>query len=32
MAVAGQGCDQSVRVLPQNSDVFVELAANLKKC
>ena len=32
MAVAGQGCDQSVRVLPQNSDVFVELAAKLKKC
>jgi hypothetical protein len=32
MAVAGQGCDQSVRVLPTNSDVFVELAANLKKC
>jgi hypothetical protein len=32
MAVAGQGCDQSVRVLPQNSDVFIELAANLKKC
>jgi hypothetical protein len=32
MAVAGQGCDQSVRVLPQNSDVFRELAANLKKC
>jgi hypothetical protein len=32
MAVAGQGCDQSVKVLPQNSDMFVELAANLKKC
>jgi len=32
MAVAGQGCDQSVRVMPQNSDVFIELAANLKKC
>lgn len=32
MAVAGQGCAQSVRVLPQNSDVFIELAANLKKC
>jgi hypothetical protein len=32
MAVAGQGCDQSVKVLPQNSDVFIELAANLKKC
>jgi hypothetical protein len=32
MAVAGQGCDQSVRVMPQNSDVFRELAATLKKC
>jgi hypothetical protein len=32
MAVAGQGCAQSVRVMPQNSDVFIELAANLKKC
>jgi hypothetical protein len=32
MAVAGQGCDQSVKVLPRNSDVFRELAATLKKC
>jgi hypothetical protein len=32
MAVAGKGCDQSVRVMPQNSDVFRELAATLKKC
>jgi hypothetical protein len=32
MAVAGQGCDQSVKVLPQKSDVFRELAATLKKC
>ncbi|MBY0559065.1 hypothetical protein [Hyphomicrobium sp.] len=32
MAVAGQGCDQSVKVLPRNPDVFQELAATLKKC
>ena len=32
MAVAGQGCDQSVRVMPQKSEVFRELAATLKKC
>ncbi|MEQ1672878.1 MAG: hypothetical protein ABL893_18660 [Hyphomicrobium sp.] len=32
MAVAGQGCDQSVKVMPQKSDVFRELAATLKKC
>ena len=32
MAVAGEGCDQSVKVLPQKSDVFRELAATLKKC
>ncbi|HVJ76475.1 MAG TPA: hypothetical protein VM620_01480 [Hyphomicrobium sp.] len=32
MAVAGQGCAQSVKVMPQNSDVFRELAADLKKC
>jgi hypothetical protein len=32
MAVAGQGCAQSVKVMPQNSDVFRELAATLKKC
>lgn len=32
MAVAGQGCDQSVKVLPRNPDVFRELAATLKKC
>ncbi len=32
MAVAGQGCDQSVKVMPQNSEVFRELAAQLKKC
>lgn len=32
MAVAGEGCDQSVRVLPKRADVFRELAATLKKC
>ncbi|MGL4397478.1 MAG: hypothetical protein ACRCS9_13135 [Hyphomicrobium sp.] len=32
MAVAGQGCDQSVKVLPQKSEMFRELAATLKKC
>ncbi|MBR2537390.1 MAG: hypothetical protein IKE66_15070 [Hyphomicrobium sp.] len=32
MAVAGQGCDQSVIVMPQRSEVFRELAAKLKKC
>lgn len=32
MAVAGQGCDQSVKVMPQKSEVFRELAATLKKC
>ena len=32
MLVAGQGCDQQVKVLPQKSDVFRELAATLKKC
>lgn len=32
MAVANQGCDQSVKVMPQKSDMFRELAANLKKC
>jgi hypothetical protein len=32
MAVAGQGCDQSVKVLSQKSDMFRELAATLKKC
>jgi hypothetical protein len=32
MAVAGQGCNQSVKVMPQKSDVFRELAATLKKC
>jgi hypothetical protein len=32
MAVAGAGCDQSVKVLPQNSGMFRELAATLKKC
>ncbi len=32
MAVAGQGCDQSVTVMPQKSEVFRELAATLKKC
>lgn len=32
MAVAGQGCDQSVKVLPVRSEVFRELAATLKKC
>ena len=32
MAVAGQGCEQSVKVLPQDASVFRELAASLKKC
>ena len=32
MAVKGEGCDQSVRVLPQKSEMFKELAATLKKC
>lgn len=32
MAVAGEGCDQSVRVLPEKSEMFRELAATLKKC
>lgn len=32
MAVAGEGCDQSVRVLPAKSEMFRELAATLKKC
>lgn len=32
MAVAGQGCDQSVIVMPQNAELFRELAATLKKC
>ena len=32
MAVAGEGCAQSVSVKPQRSDMFRELAANLKKC
>jgi hypothetical protein len=32
MAVAGEGCDQSVKVMPQKSDMFRELAATLKKC
>ena len=32
MAVAGEGCDQSVHVFPQNAGVFRELAATLKKC
>ncbi|HET6390104.1 hypothetical protein [Hyphomicrobium sp.] len=32
MAVAGQGCVQSVKVLPQDASLFRELAANLKKC
>ena len=32
MAVAGQGCDQSVKVMPQKSEMFRELAATLKKC
>ena len=32
MAVAGQGCDQSVKVLPDKSEVFRELAATLSKC
>lgn len=32
MQVAGQGCNQQVKVMPQKSDVFSELAATLKKC
>jgi hypothetical protein len=32
MEVAGQGCDQLVRVMPQKSEMFRELAATLKKC
>lgn len=32
MAVAGEGCDQSVRVLPEKSEMFRELEATLKKC
>ena len=32
MAVAGQGCDQSVKVMPHNAELFRELAAILKKC
>lgn len=32
MAVAGQGCDQSVTVQPFKSELFQELAATLKKC
>lgn len=32
MLVAGQGCDQMVKVMPQKSDMFRELAATLKKC
>lgn len=32
MAVAGAGCDQSVTVQSQKSDIFRELAAKLKKC
>jgi hypothetical protein len=32
MAVAGEGCDQSVKVMPQKSEMFRELAATLKKC
>ena len=32
MAVSGQGCDQSVKLMPQKSEVFRELSATLKKC
>ena len=32
MAVSGSGCDQSVKVMPDSSEVFRELAATLKKC
>jgi hypothetical protein len=32
MAVAGSGCDQSVKVMPVSTQVFRELAATLKKC
>ena len=32
MAVAGEGCNQMVKVMPQKSQVFRELAATLKKC
>jgi hypothetical protein len=32
VVVSGQGCDQSIKVMPQKSSVFRELAATLKKC
>lgn len=32
MAVSGEGCDQSVKVMPMKSELFRELAATLKKC
>ena len=32
MAVAGQGCDQEVKVMPVRSEMFQELSASLKKC
>lgn len=32
MQVAGEGCNQSVKVMPTQSDMFRELAATLKKC
>ena len=32
MAVAGSGCDQSVKFMPAKTDLFRELAATLKKC
>ena len=32
MAVSGQGCEQIVKVTPEKSDPFQQLAATLKKC
>lgn len=32
MAVSGSGCDQSVKVTSQKSEMFRELAAALKRC
>lgn len=32
MAVTGRGCDQSVKLMPQDPGVFRELTATLKKC
>lgn len=32
MAVAGSGCDQTVHVIPVQSEMFVDFAAELRKC